>query len=150
MGEGKRLAVGGSRRTSSPRGCAGARPPQAVCNPRPGRCVTGFAELLKAAEAAAPQPVCGTGEGSGDPVAPSRRPRASAAPRRRIGGALDWPGGVTCGGAQLTEVPSRDWAEGEGAGLRGKAVRPGPGRRQRRRRHVPLAGPGRGSPPLRR
>lgn len=117
--------MGGSRRASSPRGCAGPRPPRAVCNPRPGRCVTGFAELLKAAEAAA-QPVCGTGEGSGDPAVPSRRPRASAPPHRGIGGALDWPGVVTCGGAQLTGVPSRDWAEGEGAC---PAARPwGPGR----------------------
>ncbi|KAM7087974.1 LOW QUALITY PROTEIN: snRNA-activating protein complex subunit 4 [Ciconia maguari] len=53
------------------------------------------------------------------------RPSRST-PRRGIGGALVL-GSVTCGGAQLTEVTSSDWAEGEGAGPAARRCGPGPG-----------------------
>lgn len=72
----------------------------------------------------------------------------SPAPPRGFGGALDWLGGVTWEAAQLTEVPSSDWAEAEGAGPAAGLCGPGPG--SPLRRHVPLAGPGRGPPPPRR
>lgn len=73
-----------------------------------------------------------------------RQLRPAAAPAAR---SIGWAAS-RAEGAQLTGVPSSDWPQGEGAGPARAAVRPRPG--SPRRRHVPLAGPGRGPPPPRR